>query len=140
MTDGPQHGGAIRYAWRGPFGNAELNPLHAEGFGHPVLPGDDWLGQVERHSLGWVTARDDDRLVGFVNVAWDGGCHAFILDTTVDPTHRRRGIGLALVHRAVEEARRAGVEWVHVDYEPRYAPFYERCGFLPTPAGVLRLR
>ena len=57
----------IDYSWRGSFTNAELNALHAGGFDHKVLD-DDWLAQVSRHSLGWVCARDDGDLVGFVNV------------------------------------------------------------------------
>ena len=72
----------IDYSWRGPFANAELNALHAEGFGHRLLD-DDWQAQVSRHSLGRVSAREDDQLVGFVNVAWAGGVHAFLLDTLV---------------------------------------------------------
>jgi hypothetical protein len=32
------------------------------------------------------------------------------------------------------------VEWVHVDYEPSLARFYERCGFRSTAAGLLKLR
>lgn len=39
---------------------------------------------MNRHSLGWVCARFDGALVGFVNVAWDGAAHAFILDTVVE--------------------------------------------------------
>lgn len=73
---------ATTYEWRGDFNNAEVNALHAEAFNHRILD-DDWRGQVQRHSLGWVCARDDDLLVGFVNVPWDGGVHAFILDTIV---------------------------------------------------------
>ena len=47
----------------------------------------DWRAQVERHSLGWVCATDGGgSLVGFVNVAWDGGVHAFVLDTLVEGT------------------------------------------------------
>src|SRR5215467_6261662 len=74
----------INYEWRGAFTNAELNALHAEGFGHKVLD-DDWVTQVSDHSLGWVCARDDadQSLAGFVNVPWDGAIHAFILDTLV---------------------------------------------------------
>jgi hypothetical protein len=58
----------ITYEWRGTFSNAELNALHAEGFGHRLLA-DDWQAQLSRHSLGWVCARDSEDLVGFVNVA-----------------------------------------------------------------------
>jgi GNAT superfamily N-acetyltransferase len=141
VSDGPAADDPITYAWRGSFTNAELNPLHAEGFGHAVLPDDDWVGQVERHSLGWVTARDGDRLVGFVNVAWDGGVHAFLLDTLVRRTHRGRGIGTRVVALAVSHARDAGCEWLHVDWDEDLRRFYlEACGFVPTEAGLIGLR
>jgi GNAT superfamily N-acetyltransferase len=130
----------ITYAWRGELGNDEINRLHAEGFGHRVL-GDDWVAQLERHSLGWVTARDDDgRLAGFVNVAWDGAIHAFILDTLVAETARRAGVGTGLVTVAVREARAAGCEWLHVDFEDHLRDFYfGACGFTPTNAGLIEL-
>ncbi|MFJ6658828.1 hypothetical protein ACIQNG_21125 [Streptomyces sp. NPDC091377] len=77
----------ITYAWRGDFDNADVNVLHADGFRHAVL-NIDRLTQVRRHSLGWVCARGGDgTLVGFVNVAWDGGVHAFVLDTVVTDHH-----------------------------------------------------
>jgi GNAT superfamily N-acetyltransferase len=130
---------AIRYEWRGDFENPELNRLHAEGFGHRVLD-DDWKGQLERHSLGWVCARREDALVGFVNVAWDGGIHAFVIDTLVAESARRQGIGTALIAAAVTEARRAGCEWLHVDFDEHLRSFYwEACGFVPTDAGLIAL-
>jgi GNAT superfamily N-acetyltransferase len=129
----------VSWAWRGAFENAELNELHAEGFGGRIRD-DDWLAQVERWSLGWVTARDDQGLVGFVNVAWDGGIHAFVLDTLVAGRVRRRGIGQRLVAVATEEARRAGCEWLHVDFDEELNAFYfEACGFVSTSAGVIAL-
>ena len=129
----------IDYAWRGGFTNEEVNVLHAEGFGHRVLD-DDWVVQVERHSLGWVTARQADALVGFVNVAWDGAVHAFILDTLVAGSHGRRGVGTALVAAAVEGARAAGCEWLHVDFDDELRGFYfDACGFAPTNAGLIAL-
>jgi GNAT superfamily N-acetyltransferase len=126
--------------WRGAFGNDELNALHAECFGHPVL-GDDWWGQVNRFSLGWVCLRQERRLVGFVNVAWDGGVHAFLLDTAVTPSLQRRGHATRLVAEAAAQARAAGCEWLHVDFDPHLRGFYlDACGFQPTEAGLVRLR
>jgi GNAT superfamily N-acetyltransferase len=94
---------------------------------------------VLRHSLAYVCAYQDERLIGFVNLAWDGGLHAFILDTTVHPDLRRRGIGTELVRRAAVVARQRGVEWLHVDFEPRLVDFYRRCGFRHTEAGLINL-
>jgi GNAT superfamily N-acetyltransferase len=88
-----------------------------------------------------VCARDAERLVGFVNVAWDGGVHAFVLDTMVAAHARRGGVGRALVEMAIRDARAAGCAWLHVDFEPELRPFYvAACGFAPTDAGVIRLR
>ena len=86
----------ISYEWRGAFDNAELNALHAEAFDHRPLE-DDWQAQLQTHSLGWVSARQGEELVGFVNVAWDGGVHAFLLDTMVSEKAARQGIGTRLV-------------------------------------------
>jgi GNAT superfamily N-acetyltransferase len=126
--------------WRGPVDNDALARLHAEGFGTRVFDW-DWATQLERHSLGWVTAHADGRLVGFVNVAWDGGVHAFLLDTLVAVDHRREGLGRALVARAVEGARAAACEWLHVDWDDEYltAFYLEGCGFVPTKAGLIPL-
>jgi len=129
----------LQFEWRGEFSNEELNPLHAEGFGHPIL-GIDWRGQVRAHSLGWVTAREGGELLGFVNVAWDGGVHAFLLDTVVGARRAREGIGTRLVAVAEAGARAAGCEWLHVDFEEELKPFYlEACGFEPTAAGLIAL-
>jgi ribosomal protein S18 acetylase RimI-like enzyme len=95
---------------------------------------------VLNRSLAFVCAYHQERLIGFVNLAWDGGFHAFILDTTVHPEFQRRGIGQELVRRAAAEAESRGVEWLHVDFEPHLQDFYDSCGFTNTAAGLLRLK
>lgn len=126
----------LDYRLSPPVTNDELNDLfdaswpdHRRGDFGPVLS----------RSLAFVCAYQEGRLVGFVNVAWDGGIHAFILDTTVHPDLRRRGVGRELVARAAEAARERGAEWLHVDYEPHLRSFYAGCGFQDTEAGVRRL-
>ncbi|MFJ3792301.1 GNAT family N-acetyltransferase [Kitasatospora sp. NPDC090091] len=130
-----------RYTWRGSFTDDELDALHAEGFGRPVQPV-AWRARLERHSLGWVCARPaaDGPLTGFVNVAWDGGGHAFLLDTVVATAARRTGVGTRLIAAAVDGARAAGCEWLHVDFEPHLRAYYlDACGFRSTDAGLHRL-
>ena len=126
--------------WRGVFVNDELNALHAEAFGHDVLA-EDWWGQVNRHSLGWVCLRRAGRLIGFVNVAWDGGVHAFLLDTMVATAERRQGHAAFMVAAAASRAKAWGCEWLHVDFEPRLKDLYlGKCGFRPAEAGLIALR
>ncbi|MFF3336907.1 GNAT family N-acetyltransferase [Streptomyces sp. NPDC002888] len=129
----------IEYEWRGDFDNTALNALHADGFGHPVTQ-TDWRERLERHSLGWVCAWEDGLLIGFVNVVWDGGVHAFVLDTVVAQHRKRSGVGGALVAAAAHEARAAKCEWLHVDFEEHLRSFYfDACGFKETTAGLIAL-
>lgn len=126
--------------WRGAFANEEVNRLHGEAFGH-ALSNDDWWAQVNRHSLGWICLRSAGRLVGFVNVAWDGGVHAFLLDTMIAVSERRKGHAARMIKRAVAEAKSAGCEWLHVDFTPELRAFYfDACDFRSTDAGVIALK
>jgi ribosomal protein S18 acetylase RimI-like enzyme len=129
----------VEYVWRGAFDSAEVEQLHAQCFDRERGVW-DWAGQVERHSLGWVCARVDGLLIGWVNVVWDGAGHAFIVDTIVRETHRGRGIATDLVVAATSGARDAGCEWLHVDFEDYLVEFYVgACGFTPAQAGLIRL-
>ena len=129
----------LTYEWRGAFTDAEVNRLHAEAFKHEPFD-DGWMEQLQRWSLGWVVAREGFQLVGFVNVPWDGYIHAFIIDVIVAEESRRAGVGTRLVEVATEQARAAGCEWLHVDFEDELASFYfDSCGFRPTKAGLIRL-
>lgn len=94
---------------------------------------------ILQRSLVYVCAYQSEKLVGFVNLAWDGGIHAFLLDTSVHPDLQRRGIGRELVQQAVLAAQQRGLKWVHVDFEPHLRDFYRQCGFRPTEAGLLDL-
>lgn len=114
----------------------ELEPMWTAAWGSPW--GGDLAFMLAR-SLVHAGAYAGDRLVGYVNVAWDGGVHAFLLDTTVDPEFQRRGIARELVRLVTAEAKARGADWLHVDYEPHLAGFYEGCGFRPTTAGLIDL-
>jgi ribosomal protein S18 acetylase RimI-like enzyme len=113
-----------------------LDELYANAW-----PGHEWhdLQGVLKHSLTYVCAYADERVIGFVNFAWDGGQHAFVLDTAVHVGYRRRGIGRGLVEHGASIAQSRGIEWLHVDYEPHLESFYAACGFRPTAAGVRNL-
>ncbi|MGO7588592.1 GNAT family N-acetyltransferase [Rhizobium leguminosarum] len=115
---------------------AEFNTLWSAAWGAPAPR--DFTAILSR-SLAHICAYHDNQLVGFVNVAWDGGIHAFILDTSVHPDMRRQGIATRLVREATRVARERGAEWLHVDFEPHLAGFYRACGFASTEAGLIKL-
>ena len=128
------------FEWRGSFSNAEVNALHAEAFGTAVYDESewDWVRLTQQHSLGWVVARQDLELVGFVNVLWDGLVHAWLQDTMVATRSRGEGIGTGLVARARLAAKAAGCEYLHVDFDEHLGPFYfDACGFTPSSAGLI---
>ena len=136
MSDNSYSEVNVRYCINPPVTNDELNLLFAASWPHH-----SWcdFSPVLQRSLAYVGAYDQNRLIGFVNLAWDGGIHAFILDTTVHPTVRRCGIGQALVKHAAAVAQERGIEWLHVDYELHLQAFYRQCGFQHTAAGIRRL-
>ena len=132
---------AITFHWRGAFDNAEVNALHAAAFAHPSAA-DDWQGLVQRHSLGWVTARRRRRPGGLRErglgrrLATPGSRTSWWRGTP--------GIGgwaPAWWRPPAKAARAAGCEWLHVDFDEEHRPFYiEACGFTPTAAGLIALR
>lgn len=136
----------VSFAWRGSFGNAEVNRLHAEAFETRLFDESEWNWRdlTERHSMGWVTARTgsdpDTALVGFVNVVWDGFTHAWIQDVMVAKSARHQSIGVHLVAECRKAASQAGCEWLHVDFDDDLGKFYyDACGFKPTSAGLIEL-
>jgi ribosomal protein S18 acetylase RimI-like enzyme len=93
--------------------DAQLNTLFAAAW-----PDHDDMtfGPIHERSLTWISAWRHEELVGYVNVATDGGVHAFLLDTTVHPTVQRHGLGRQLVRAAAQYAAQmlapVGCTWI----------------------------
>ncbi|MET9884046.1 GNAT family N-acetyltransferase [Streptomyces sp. NPDC006430] len=121
--------------------DAELNGLFAAAWpGRRAAA----LGPVLERSTAWIAARRDGRLVGYANVAGDGGAgthQAFILDTTVHTRRapaRTRGAPGPRCRRGGAEIRGAAAAR-GPRAAPRFEAFSAQCGFLPTAAGLLPL-
>ena len=116
--------------------NEQMNTLFSSAW--PSHKPRDFRPLLER-SLAYVATFDQSTLVGFVNIAWDGGVHGFILDTTVHADYQRQGIGLMLLKEAKRIAEQHNLEWLHVDFLPEYESFYRKAGYRPTLAGLLEI-
>ena len=112
-----------------------------DAFGEDNSTETDWISLVEGNSLGWVTARNDHQLIGFVNVISDGQTHAWLQDVMVFSGSRHLRIGSQLVAMARDESREAGCKFLHVDFEEHLGGFYfQACGFTQTAAGLMNLQ
>lgn len=124
---------AVRQALRVIAYDTDMTGLTAadlDGFfeGWPAAPAPAALVRVLRGSSLAVVARDDGRVVGFVNALSDGELAAFISLLEVRESHRGSGIGSELVRRVL--AHFSDAYSIDVVCDPDVAPFYERLGMI----------
>lgn len=117
--------------------NDQLNTLFSNAWSDHTYT--DFSSNI-KHCLFYICGFSDEELIGYVVVAWDGGKHGFLLDTTIHKNFQHRGIGSMLVKQAIKSAQEYGLKWLHVDYEPHLQNFYGQCGFFHTEAGLVDLQ
>ena len=81
-----------------------------------------------------VFVAQDEEVVGFCALE-DHGTAWALEHLWVDPAHHGRGLGAALMRRALDEVRALGPGTVTVVSDPQAAPFYLRLG--ARPAGTV---
>ncbi len=82
-----------------------------------------------------VFAHDGDRVVGMARLLSDGVCNAYLVDVWTASSHRRQGIGRAMVEHLSEQ-----VPGQHVGLQTDDAEaFYTALGFGPQPAFMSRV-
>lgn len=98
---------------------------------------DEIFGEISR-SFGFYNifvAEREGEVIGTITLLVErkfihaGGRAGHIEDLSVRAGFEKRGIGTALVERAVEEAKTRGCYKVVLDCSERNAPFYEKRGF-----------
>ena len=101
--------------------------LAADRFDNGRSP--DALRSSFEQSQHVAVAWDGDRLVGMARLLSDGVCNAYLLDVWTASSHRRRGIGSALVRRLME---RVPGQHVGLQTDDAHA-FYQSLGFRWQP-------
>ena len=116
----------------------EIHPMHAddlplgmqlsqqEGWNQTVT---DWKRFLALQPSGCFVAKLDDRSVGsvatciFERIGWIG-------TLLVSKDSRRRGVGLALMKKAIDYLENQGVETIRLDATEMGQPLYESLGFV----------
>lgn len=102
-----------------------------------------WDGRLEKHRkiLGntyfCAACFADAQLVGYVDVVSDSIDDAYVRDLVVHPNYQHRGIGSKLLAMIVERVKSDGIKMVNVVFQPEFAEFYRRAGFIIMAGGVI---
>lgn len=100
--------------------------LEANGWGRrvadPVV-----FEKLLANSQRAIVAVENDRVIGFLRALTDGLFNGYISMVVVAASHRRPGIGKALVTACMGES--SEITWVLRAGRDGVAPFYEKLGF-----------
>jgi GNAT superfamily N-acetyltransferase len=81
-----------------------------------------------------IGAWADDRLIGSIRVLSDGYFFNTVPEIMVDSAYRRRGVGRALLRKALESAPGGTL---FLGAQPGHETFFEQAGFRRGPAGYV---
>ena len=108
----------------------EVREIYREAGWRAYLTDDEKLKRAFQNSLYLLGAFDGDRLVGFVRCVGDGEHIVLIQDVIVKKSHRRQGIGSALVKHVLDRYRHVRMVSLYTDAEDEADNcFYQSLGF-----------
>lgn len=114
---------------------------------HAQVPSVERMTQLlaEENTHLFVACDEQNKIVGVLTlllVDIPTGRKAWIEDVVTDIAARGKGVGRALVERAVEVARAEGAKRIYLTSNPKREAahaLYRRCGFTPYDTTVFRL-
>jgi len=102
------------------------------------LQRDQTLHRIMRETTSeLLVAESNQEIIGLIHQIFfldpvHAGLNSYITSLFVKESHRKKGLGLRLLQKAIENAKKKGVIEVHVDTEEnnvRAMEFYQKSGF-----------
>ncbi len=89
------------------------------------------LKEALKNSLYLLCVYEDDQLVGLLRAVGDGMSILYIQDILVLGSHRRQGIGTALMTHTLKKYAAVRQKVLSTDDMPEVRAFYKSLGFVP---------
>ncbi|WP_048138098.1 GNAT family N-acetyltransferase [Methanosarcina horonobensis] len=94
---------------------------------------EDDLKRVFDNTWYWITAYQNENIVGCGRLLSDRVLYALICDIIVTPDHQNKGIGSTILKRLVSKCQETNIKRVWLFAAPGKAGFYEKYGFSVRP-------
>lgn len=94
-------------------------------------------GKILENSHFYVTVRDGDKLVGFVNLAGGVAGDCLIYDLCVHPDYQGRGIATGMINEIIEYCKGNSIHGLNVLFEEKNLPFFKKLGFRMMHGGYM---
>jgi N-acetylglutamate synthase-like GNAT family acetyltransferase len=100
----------------------------------PVLRiSEQGLKKVLDNTWYWITAYQNESVVGCGRLLSDGALYALICDLIVMPDHQNKGVGVTILKHLVKKCQEMDIKRVWLFAAPDKTRFYEKYGFSVRP-------
>lgn len=94
------------------------------------------LEKVRDNTFYWITAYEDEKIVGVGRLLSAGALYALICDIIVMPDNQKKGIGSAILPKLIAKCKALDLKRIWLFAAPEKAGFYEKHGFSIRPSEV----
>ena len=123
----------IKYEISKPTLSGYKNLYEGTGWAPSASISDEVLQSAIDNSWYWISAYDDQTLVGIGRLISDGALYAFVCDMIIDPKYQKQGIGTAILAMLKEKCQKHSLRRVWLFAATGRADFYLNNGFEIRP-------
>jgi len=123
----------IKYEYSKPTLSGYRKLYMSTGWAPPSSISDEVLQMAIDNSLYWISAYEDETLVGIGRIVSDGALYAFVCDMIVEPSYQKQGIGTSILRLLKEKCKEHSFRRVWLFAATGKSRFYLNNGFEIRP-------